>query len=391
MFFLFSLYGWANELDRAPRVIVNDDDAVQLEETQITEQESPISFEVSTLLSEQVGPLVVPQKNETSQEHIDSEKQIELIKSTSLEVSDNPVIPNAHIAPNFPVLEPVQPWVPAMVPFLDAPIGQQSDVHSKDKAFPSATKPKLDHKAPEKKVVPAKILAVDVHPKMPRIAILIDDLGYNRQGMESSLALPYEVALAILPETPFALPTALTAKEQGRITLLHAPMENQRELKLGPGGLYANMTEHQLKATLNKDLDGLPGIQGVNNHMGSLLTTKADSMKWVMEVLKGHSLFFIDSLTSPKSVAKKTAQEHGLKTVSRDVFLDNIRTEKAIDKQFSRLIKRARRHGSALAIGHPYPETMAYLKKRLNHLEADGVRLVRLSDVLEITPQYVKE
>jgi polysaccharide deacetylase 2 family uncharacterized protein YibQ len=395
VFFLFSLYGWANELDRiadrAQTVITNDDDAVQLEETQITEQESPISFEVSTLLSEQVGPLVVPQKNETPQEHFDSEKRIELIKSTSLEVSDNPATPNPHIAPNFPVLEPVQPWVPAMVPFLDAPIGQQSDAHSKDKVFPSATKPKLDHKTSEKKVVPAKILAVDVHPKMPRIAILIDDLGYNRQGMESSLALPYEVALAILPETPFALPTALTAKEQGRITLLHAPMENQRELKLGPGGLYANMTEHQLKATLNKDLDGLPGIQGVNNHMGSLLTTKEDSMKWVMEVLKGRSLFFIDSLTSPKSVAKKTAQEYGLKTVSRDVFLDNIRTEKAIDKQFSRLIKRARRHGSALAIGHPYPETMAYLKKRLNHLEADGVRLVRLSDVLEIMPQHTKE
>ena len=155
---------------------------------------------------------------------------------------------------------------------------------------------------------------------------------------------------------------------------------------MGPGGLYAKMTEQELKETLTKDLDGLPGIQGVNNHMGSLLTTKADSMKWVMEVLKGRSLFFIDSLTSPKSVAKKTAQEHGLETVSRDVFLDNIRTEKAIDKQFSRLLKLARLHGSALAIGHPYPETMDYLKKRLNNLEQDGVRLVRLSDLLTSSP-----
>ena len=200
--------------------------------------------------------------------------------------------------------------------------------------------------------------------------------------MESALALPTEVALAILPETPFAHQTALTAQKQKRITLLHAPMENQRELKLGPGGLYANMTEHELKATLRNDLDGLPGIQGVNNHMGSLLTTKTDSMKWVMEVLKGRSLFFIDSLTSPKSVAEKTAQEHGLKTVSRDVFLDNIRTEQAIDKQFSRLLKLARRQGSVLAIGHPYPETMAYLKKRLKDLEKDGVRLVPLSKIL---------
>jgi polysaccharide deacetylase 2 family uncharacterized protein YibQ len=221
---------------------------------------------------------------------------------------------------------------------------------------------------------------------MAQIAILIDDLGYSRRGMDSSLALPIEVALAILPETPFSRQTALTAQKQKRITLLHAPMENQRKLKLGPGGLYAKMTEHELKTTLKRDLDGLPGIQGVNNHMGSLLTTKPDSMKWVMEVLKGRSLFFIDSLTSAKSVAEKTAQEHGLKTVSRDVFLDNIRTEQAIDKQFSRLIKLAKRHGSVLAIGHPYPETMAYLKKRLNSLEKDGVRLVPLSKVLISPP-----
>jgi polysaccharide deacetylase 2 family uncharacterized protein YibQ len=395
VFFLSSLYGWANELDRiadrAQTVITNDDDAVQLEETQITEQENPIFFEVPAVLPEHLGPLVAPKKHEAPQKYIVSEKQAVTKKLSSEKASDGPVASTPPLLPNLPILDMPQPWAPTMVPFLDTPILQQYDSHSKDKPLSPVAKPELDHKASEKKVVPAKILAVDGHPKMPRIAILIDDLGYNRQGMESSLALPYEVALAILPETPFALPTALTAKEQGRITLLHAPMENQRELKLGPGGLYANMTEHQLKATLNKDLDGLPGIQGVNNHMGSLLTTKADSMKWVMEVLKGRSLFFIDSLTSPKSVAKKTAQEYGLKTVSRDVFLDNIRTEKAIDKQFSRLIKRARRHGSALAIGHPYPETMAYLKKRLNHLEADGVRLVRLSDVLEIMPQHTKE
>ncbi|MDE8601710.1 divergent polysaccharide deacetylase family protein [Marinomonas sp. RSW2] len=377
MFFLFSLYGWANELDsiadRAQTVISNDDDAVQLEETQIIEQETPIFFEVPTVLPEHLGPLVVPKK------------------PSSEKASDSPVASTPPLLPNLPILDEPQPWVPTMVPFLDAPSLHQYDSHSKDKPLSPIVKPELDRKVPEGKVIPAKILAVDMHPKRARIAILIDDLGYSRQGMASSLALPYEVALAILPETPFALPTALTAKEQGRITLLHAPMENQRELKLGPGGLYANMTEHQLKVTLNKDLDGLPGIQGVNNHMGSLLTTKADSMKWVMEVLKDRSLFFIDSLTSPKSVAKKIAQEYGLKTVSRDVFLDNIRTEKAIDRQFSRLIKLARRHGSALAIGHPYPETMAYLKKRLNHLEADGVRLVRLSDVLETMPQHTKE
>jgi uncharacterized protein len=287
--------------------------------------------------------------------------------------------PSFLILPDQQILDAAKSWTPAIVPFLETPALHELEL-IKPEASPESSK------KTKKNITPAKILAVDIHPQMPRIAILIDDLGYNRLGMESSLLLPTEVALAILPSTPFALQTALSAQKQKRITLLHAPMENQRELKLGPGGLYAKMTERELKDTLSKDLDSLPGIQGANNHMGSLLTTKADSMKWVMETLKGRSLFFIDSLTSPKSVAKKTAQEYGLETVSRDVFLDNIRTEQAIDKQFSRLLKLAKRHGSALAIGHPYPETMSYLKKRLNHLEQDGVRLVKLSDLLTLSP-----
>lgn len=224
--------------------------------------------------------------------------------------------------------------------------------------------------------------------KLPKIAILIDDLGYNRHGMESALALPHNVALAILPMTPFAKQTAVRAKEQTRVTMLHAPMENVRELKLGPGGLYVKMSEKELKKALIEDIDSLPGIKGVNNHMGSLLTAKQDSMDWVMETLQGRSLFFIDSLTSSHSVAHKTAQKHGLKTTSRDVFLDNIRSENAIDRQFTRLIKKAKRNGQALAIGHPYPETMTYLKKRLVSLQKEGVRLVPLTSVLQNNPVH---
>ncbi|WP_460757012.1 divergent polysaccharide deacetylase family protein [Marinomonas epiphytica] len=216
-----------------------------------------------------------------------------------------------------------------------------------------------------------------------KIVILIDDLGYNRKGMEGALALPNEVALAILPSTPFAQKTALTSKEQGRLIILHAPMETEHKFKLGPGGLYADMTEQELKETLLRDIESLPDIQGVNNHMGSLLTAQPDAMQWVMETLKPRSLFFIDSLTSPHSVAEQTAKEMGLKTAKRDVFLDNFRTEKAIDKQFSRLVKLAHKQGIALAIGHPYPETMTYLKKRLAQLESDHVELVPLTAILK--------
>ncbi|NLQ17493.1 divergent polysaccharide deacetylase family protein [Marinomonas sp. M1K-6] len=318
--------------------------------------ESAATQDDSRVLPESLGPVVV---NETK----------DLVEQATSLREPNDLFP---VLPSQNILETTAPWTPSIVPFLEAPVLHESDLF---------TPPELDNQ-PNKRITPAKILAVDVHPKLPQIAILIDDLGYNRQGMKSSLLLPAEVALAILPGTPFALQTALASQKQQRITLLHAPMENLRELKLGPGGLYARMSETELKDTLTREIESLPGIQGVNNHMGSLLTAKADSMRWVMETLQGRSLFFIDSLTSAKSVAKKTAQEYGLPTVSRDVFLDNIRTEQAIDRQFSRLLTLARRHGSALAIGHPYPETTAYLKKRLAALERDGVRLVPLSEVL---------
>ncbi len=385
VFCLHALLGCADELsrtlDRSEDVVISNVEIAVLEDDQVTEKDNETFFEEPVVLPVHLGPLLAPQKKEATNASSYSIGSYFPVLSDDAVASDSAV--SASSSQSQPLLETAEPWSPAIVSFLDAPIDRES------KYVNPLTKPEQSHESSKKEVVPAKKLAVDSHPKMPRIAILIDDLGYNRQGMDSSLMLPTEVALAILPSTPFATQTALTAQKQKRITLLHAPMENQRELKLGPGGLYAKMTEHELKATLSKDLDGLPGIQGVNNHMGSLLTTKADSMKWVMETLKGRSLFFIDSLTSPKSVAKKTAQEYGLDTVSRDVFLDNIRTEQAIDKQFSRLLKLARQHGSALAIGHPYPETMAYLKKRLNHLEQDGVRLVRLSDLLTTSPSVL--
>lgn len=360
LLFMSPVSGWANELESSAAPLLEDsvDELVEIEIKNSEEVPSVVPVE-------SLGPV------------LDTHKTSALI--------------------GLPMLENTQPWTPTLVPFLNLQFDSNAIEHSTvkdeslEKTLPEADPlkegspvflPVIEQEAPLKVIKPTEILAVDVHPEMPRIAILIDDLGYNRQGMESSLALPTEVALAILPETPFARKTAITAQKQKRMTLLHAPMENQRELKLGPGGLYESMTEKELKETLNKDLDGLPGIQGVNNHMGSLLTTKKKHMQWVMDVLETRSLFFIDSLTSPKSVANQTAKEYGLKTVTRDVFLDNIRSESAIDKQFTRLIKLARRHGSALAIGHPYPETTAYLKKRLSTLGQDGVQLMPLSEVL---------
>lgn len=228
--------------------------------------------------------------------------------------------------------------------------------------------------------------AVPATRSLPEIAIIIDDVGYNRRGMEASLALPNEVALAILPHTPFAGKTVKAAEGSGRILMLHAPMENERALKLGPGGLYAAMDEDTFKKVLVDDLRSIPGVKGVNNHMGSLLTKNKVAMAWVMEILKQQGLFFIDSLTSPDSVAMQTAEQYQLSTSRRDVFLDHVQNEQAIDRQFQRLLDIARKTGRALAIGHPYPETMSYLRTRLKKLEQDGVKLVPITRMLSVSP-----
>ncbi|MFT2110938.1 divergent polysaccharide deacetylase family protein [Marinomonas sp. 2405UD68-3] len=216
-----------------------------------------------------------------------------------------------------------------------------------------------------------------------KIAILIDDLGYNRKGMELSLALPNEVALAILPHTPFGKKTALISSQTGRVILLHAPMESINQHNLGPGGLYTSMTQEQVIKTLNDDLLSLPNVIGVNNHMGSLLTQKTDTMKWIMQVLQEKNLFFIDSVTSSKSVGWQEAVNSNIRTMKRDVFLDNKVTEKAIDTQFEKLLKIARKKGHALAIGHPYPATMKYLANRLRNLDELNVELVPLTELLD--------
>ncbi|TBR43796.1 divergent polysaccharide deacetylase family protein [Marinomonas agarivorans] len=222
----------------------------------------------------------------------------------------------------------------------------------------------------------------------PAITIVIDDLGYNRQGMTASLALPTEVVLAILPNTPFSQATAKASLQQGRTIILHAPMENTRQLALGPGGLYTHMDEAEFKQVLQQSIDSLPGISGVNNHMGSLLTQDEESMRWVMETIKPQKLFFLDSVTSGKSVAYQQAKAMNITSVKRSVFLDNVQNEEAIHKQFERLIYIAKKEGRALAIGHPYPSTMQYLLKRLPLLKQEGIELISINEYIELDDIY---
>lgn len=216
----------------------------------------------------------------------------------------------------------------------------------------------------------------------PQLIIILDDIGNNQTLGQRAVNLPAPVTLAFLPFTPFAARLAERANQQGHGIMLHAPMANESGAKLGPGALTPDMDRIHLQQTLSDSLEAIPHVQGVNNHMGSLLTQQPQAMSWVMEVLAEHNLYFVDSLTSPLSVAGENASKTGIPTLSRDVFLDNERTEESLKQQFNRAISVAKRRGHAVLIGHPYPETLTYLEQRLPTLEAEGIELQRADDYL---------
>ena len=212
------------------------------------------------------------------------------------------------------------------------------------------------------------------------LLLIIDDMGNNLALGERALALPQGVNYAFLPHTPQAVPLAHRAHALGQGILLHAPMENTHKLRLGPGGLYPTMDKQALQDSLHQSLAAIPHVQGINNHMGSLLTTETTHMNWVMEVAQQQQLFFVDSLTTAQSVAFQTAQKLGVPSVKRDVFLDNDLSAQALHFQFQRAIQRAKQQGYAVLIAHPYPETLAFLEKALPPLSKHKVQLTTLHD-----------
>lgn len=215
---------------------------------------------------------------------------------------------------------------------------------------------------------------------VPAIAVLIDDMGYRRAEGLRALALPGPLAFAFLPHTPHAAALARLAHLRGKDVLLHQPMEPAPARAPEPGGLHAGMGADELDRTLAANLAAVPHARGVNNHMGSLLTRDPRAMRLLMTALRRRGgLYFVDSRTTPRSVAWRAARSAGVPSIERDVFLDNEPDPGRIRARFTELVARAHERGAALAIGHPRPGTLAVLARELARLDAHGVRLVAVS------------
>lgn len=222
---------------------------------------------------------------------------------------------------------------------------------------------------------------------LPAIALIIDDLGNKRELGKHVVDLPGPVACAFLPYGQHTDFLARQAYAHHKEVLLHLPMQAVEDAPamLGEGVLTLDMTEQQFMATLAHDMAAVPYISGLNNHMGSLLTRHPGSMAWLMDAItRRGDLFFVDSRTTSATVAEQLALEYGIPNTARNVFLDNVPTPEAVRAQFQKLIAMAKLNGSALGIGHPYPETVAVLADELRRLQQYGVRLLPVSRLIEL-------
>ena len=220
--------------------------------------------------------------------------------------------------------------------------------------------------------------------EQPAITIIIDDIGLHRARGDRALHLPGTLTYAILPHARYGQELAEIAHKLDKEIILHLPMQPLDNRRVDEGALSRFQSQQDFLATLRDDLQRIPYIRGVNNHMGSLLTQQPKQMHWLMQELARHDgLFFIDSRTSPNSIGYLQARRQGLPSLRRNIFLDNDTDTAAINRQFIKLLAIARLQGSAVAIGHPYPETLTYLENILPALPLLGIRLLPASELIE--------
>ncbi len=214
-------------------------------------------------------------------------------------------------------------------------------------------------------------------------SIIIDDLGNNLEHGRDIIELPAALTIAILPKTTYAKELARLAAKKNKEVMLHLPMQSVEHHKHSPGTLDLHMTKNAFNKQLRQNLNAVPYVRGVNNHMGSLLTRHPGHMTWLMDELSKHGgLYFIDSKTTNKSIADKIAIEHNVPSLSRDFFLDPDEDENTLRIQFDRFINKINQRGYALAIAHPYPKTIQFLQRHLKELKEQGIKLLPVSKLI---------
>ncbi|ACM20974.1 protein of unknown function YibQ [Geotalea daltonii FRC-32] len=216
------------------------------------------------------------------------------------------------------------------------------------------------------------------------VAIIIDDMGRSTREADSLLAINLPITFAIIPGYAKARAVAEIAHGRGGEVMVHIPMEPQGypEKKMEKNGLLLGESNEQIASKVKGYLQEIPYAVGANNHMGSRFTESEEKMQPVLQILQEKGLFFVDSMTSPKSAGFRLARKMGLKSGTRQVFLDNVQNVQAINAQLQQVADAARRRGSAIAICHPHRTTIQALSGMMPQLKKQGITFVYASQIV---------
>lgn len=245
-----------------------------------------------------------------------------------------------------------------------------------DRALPRASSPSV---APKTGRTSSRAPGV-VPETVGRVAFIFDDAGSSLEDLEEIIVIGRPVTVAVLPGLRFSAAVAERARSAGLEVILHLPLEAEDSSKdAGPGGITVSMSDAEIETAVRAALTAVPGAVGVNNHMGSKGTADERVMRAVLRVVKERNLLFVDSVTSSHTVAGRVAREMGIRTASRQAFLDNEDEPGAIRAQLRRVITIARRRGDAVAIGHAQRLTAQVLEEMLGEFDTAGIQLVPVS------------
>lgn len=229
----------------------------------------------------------------------------------------------------------------------------------------------------------SRALAADNSINQPRIALIIDDIGFSRSRLRSFLEIGVPLTFAVLPRLAKSRVLAEEIHTHGHEIMLHQPMEPfDPHLDPGPGAVYVGDEANKIVRIMEENISDVPFVTGLNNHMGSRFTACQKEMKEALKVIKTKGLFFVDSLTTSRSMAYKTARRLNIATACRNVFLDNYPVETDILSQLYKLKKHAMRSGHAIGIGHPYPETARAIESFKRVLKESGISMVHISRLI---------
>lgn len=222
-----------------------------------------------------------------------------------------------------------------------------------------------------------------------KLAIVIDDFGYNGEGTAEMLALPIPLTAAIMPFSEFSAENSAAAEAAGKEVIIHMPMESLTGLPewVGKKGVFCNMSEADIKAAVAEAFDIVPNAQGMNNHMGSAIMEDERCLGFVMDVLQERGCYFVDSMTTGKSKASVLAAERGVPVLLRRVFLDSTDDKEKVKKNLRFAAEVALNEGEAVAIGHVGPEggsiTVEAIHELIAELEGLGIQFVTAGELLE--------